>query len=411
MAYIVKRGNVFHLSHCATADGKRTRFSTGLRDDIPGHVRRANELEAEYTLKERTDAVNIPRHRANEKWDKWVYYEREDGKHGGWAAIRYKNDGTLTRWLSIWKTLKIFFEANRIHTPRDLTRQHCFDYFPWRITPERETETQMKARKKLGLHKATRNTALLEMRTLGVIMKEAVFSGYAPANPCRELGLGKAEENKPVELTDKALEELEANIQNAPEPERTILWRSYLIAIKHGVRISETCVNPMRDVLLREPNTSEITFYQKGGRVRTKPLHPDLFQMFKELQGAKATATFPKPINFQAFWWKRINGWGMRETYGKVCFHSLRVTVQNKLRRAGINDEIRRAYLSHERKGDVHSGYSRIGVNELRVCHPVLSSSPLPVGQPVAEPLKEPCPEPSNQGTQASSLPTRDHQS
>lgn len=353
MAYLVKRGGKYHLCHKATPDGARTRFATGLRTGVAGDVRAAKELEAEYSLKEAQRASNTPRFRSGEKWESWLPQ---------FVAMKYRNKpGTLRRWKSVERTLRMFWTEFGIETPRQLTRQHCFDYFKWRVQPD----------PKRGKHKATHNTALLEMQALGVLMKEAVHRGFASANPCRELGVGRDDVNKPMDLSDDILAELEKHIAETTGDERTILWRGYIVARYHGVRLTETRVNPMRDVVLRDENSSEITFFQKGGRKRTKPLHPKLFALFKELQDAGATELYPVRQNLAAFWFWHFNRWKMKR-HGKVCFHSLRVTVQNKLRRAGVNDEIRRAYLSHETGKDVHEGYSRIKVDEMRVCHSAL---------------------------------------
>lgn len=354
MAYLVVRGDIYHLCHNATPDGKRARFSTGYRTDIGKQVRLAKEMEAEYTLKERQANVGRPRFREEEKWDNWL---------PGFIAMHYHgNAGTLRRYKSVERTLRMFWTEHGIETPRQLTRQHCFAYFEWRKKPDASK----------GKFAATHNTALLEIQTLGMIMKEAVIRGYAQANPCRELGFGREEEQKPMDLNDALLAELEANIATAPDADRLILERSYLVARYHGVRLTETHVNPMRDVALNADRTSgEITFYQKGGRKRTKPLHPKLIPLFAELIDAGASESFPMPANLAALWHRYFVRWKMKR-HGKVCFHSLRVTVQNKLRRAGIPEDVRKAYLSHEAGGDVHAGYSRVMMDEMRACHGVL---------------------------------------
>lgn len=363
MAFLVKRGNVYHLSHCA--NGKRERFSTGLRTDIGQDVRKAKELCAEYGLKEAKSGGTVgQRFRAEEQWENWVH---------GFVAIRYRNKpGTLRRWQSMWRNLRAYLEEKQIHTPRHLIRQHCFDYLAWRVkTPEEITALRRKG-EAVGRYAATHNTAHLELANLRKLMKEAVHRGFAPANPCAELGIGLDEKKKPCDFTDEMLARLEAYIQEQTEPDRTVLWRSYLMARYHGVRLNETNVNPMADVILKPEGKETICFFQKGGRKRVKPLHPKLIPLFTELQAQGAKVLFQKPPSFAAFWWRHMDASGLKENNVKACFHSLRVTVQNRIRRAGVHDEIRRAYLSHEKQGDVHEGYSRIGIDELRVCHAAL---------------------------------------
>jgi integrase len=349
MAYLVKRGNTYHLCH--NADGKRTRMSLGLRANVAQEVRRAKELEAEYTLKERRRAVASPAFGSEGRWEMWVTE---------WAAMKYRsNAGSHRRWESVWRTLLMFFEDKKIAHPQQLTRAHCFEYFEWRSKPDPER----------GKFAACHNTTLLEITKLGSIMKEAVLRGFAPANPCRELGIGQEDKKKPSDLSDEDLKVIEEAIAQQPAEKREYLWPSYLIARFHGVRLQETHFNPMKAVNLK---TMEITFLQKGKRTRTKPLHPKLVPLFTELQERKATETFKKPKSFSAKWFTFFSGLKLPSEPDKPCFHSFRVVVQNRLRRAGVPDEIRRMYLSHERQVDVHEGYSRIKVEELKVCHAAL---------------------------------------
>lgn len=372
MACLVKRAGVYYLSHCANPERKRQRISLGLRTDIGQDVRRAKEIEAEHTHRERQAGATIgPRFRSEEQWDSWV---------PEFMRMRYRNSpGTHRRWESMWRTLRLYLEEKGIKTPRQLTRQHCFDYFAWRVSPverpgmsEREkaaVRKQLADDKKRGKFFAVHNTAHLELSNLRKIMKEAVHRQFAPYNPALELGVGLDEKVKPCEFTDEMLAKMEAYINEQSDPDKTILWRSYMVARYHGVRLMETNVNPSEDF---DPVALTVNFYQKGGRKRTKPLHPALVPMFQELKAAGATKLFDRPASFASFWFSHMERSGMKAIHPKACFHSFRVTVQNKLRRAGIHDEIRRAYLSHEKQGDVHEGYSRIKTEELKVCHAAL---------------------------------------
>lgn len=349
MAYLVKRGTTFHLAYKVSGAWKR--MSLDLKTDVGQDVRKAKEIEAEYTLKERRSGEVGSIYGSESKWEEWV---------PTWAEMKYrKNSGSYRRWQSVWRTLQMFFTDKGIHHPRQLTRAHCFEYFEWRKKPDAEK----------GKFAACHNTALLEITKLGAIMKEAVLRGYAPANPCRELGIGQEEKLKPSDLSDEDLAVIEKAISEQPEKKRAYLWPSYLLARYHGVRLSETHLNPMRDVDLE---AMEITFLQKGNRTRVKPLHPKLVPLFTELKKQKAKETFPMPKSFAAKWNTFFSSIELPSEPSKPCFHSFRVMVQNRLRRANVPDEIRRRYLSHERLRDVHEGYSRITVDEMKVCHAAL---------------------------------------
>ena len=120
-----------------------------------------------------------------------------------------------------------------------------------------------------------------------------------------------------------------------------------------------------------------ITFFQKGGKTRVKPLHPELKPLFEELQKRKDTESFPTPKSFAKEWHNFLHRSGLKALNPNACFHSLRVTVQNRLRRAGVPKEIRKAYLSHDGKDDVNELYDRIDdgvdVDEMLMCHAPLN--------------------------------------
>lgn len=328
-------------------NGKYRRYATRFRIGNSVDTRAANELV--HTLCAQEYATTGARE--EERWEAWL---------NGFLEVRYRRyKQSLLRYQIAWNNISMFLKEHEIETPRQLTRTHCFNYLEWRGKPN----------KKDGKYKAGHNTALLELKFLGLVMKEAVHRNFAPANPCRELGISRDPVRKPSDLTEKDLGEIEKAIASEPEDKQAFLLPSYTIAKYHGVRLTETHLNPMEDVDLQ---AMEITFHQKGGRERVKPLHPALVEMFKELQAKKAKETFPMPKSFAKEWHNFFLRHKLPSKPDKPCFHSLRVMVQNKLRRAGINDEIRKRYLSHESKG-VHEGYSRIQVDEMRVCHAVLS--------------------------------------
>lgn len=352
---------------------KYRRFATRYRIGNQTETRKCNDDVRTLTAQE----WQMPRSTATiraERWGAWM----ED-----FLALRYKRFAkSLTRYRTAWRTIELFLKENAIEVPRQLTRTHCFAYLTWRQKPN-------KAERK---YKAGMNTALLELKFLGLVMKEAVHRGFAPANPCRELGIERDPARKPSELTDSDLLEIEAALEREPEGKRVFLLPSYQIARYHGVRELETHLDPLgfikaeRDLIrVVDLEAGSIAFHQKGGRVRVKPLHPRLGPLFRDLQARGARETFPMPKAFAREWhnffrrhWKMADDEDAENTKPllpsrppKPCFHSLRVTVENKLRRAKVPKEIRMAYLSHETK-DVNAGYDRFTLDELKACHAAL---------------------------------------
>lgn len=345
------------------AAGVIHRESTFLRVGHGPDTRSARELEAQRTLDER----RTPRHCSAERWANWVDDFLDDQYS--------RQPASLLRFRTAWRTVKLFLDEQRIELPRQLNYDHCRAYLKWRE----------KADVRSGKYRACRNTALLEIKFIGLLMKHAVRRGFAQGNPCAEIGVERDPAKIIAEYTDDHLRAIADAIAAEPAAKRAFLQPSFLIALHHGVRLMETNVNPRRDVRLwTEPGgerRGEITFHQKMGRTRTKPLHPALLDFFSARADRKTA--FPVPKSFAKEWFNFLNRSGLKARLCQecrehdrpvevACFHSLRVTVNNRLRRAGVPDVIRKRYLSHEKAEDVNELYNRVLVDEMRVCHAAL---------------------------------------
>ena len=332
---------------------KLIRKSTGYRIGIGPETRLAKEMEALKTLEERqAPAIAVG------QWDTWVTDYIKDRTEGR----------TQERYLSAWRNLRLWLEESKLPSPRNITYQNSATYLKWRA----------EADKRKGKYNAGRNTAILEFKILRLLLSEAVRRGYCSGNPAREVILKREPRKLFSDYTDDDLQAIYKSILEEPEPKRTWFQRSFLLAMLHGVRLNETNVNPMADVNLTA-DIPTIQFRQKGGKVRTKPLHPQLVPLFQKLQQDKKTETYAmkRTPNGRMMWgnhwtkfWERK---GFKANNRTGCFHSLRVTVENVLREAGVDKEIREAYLSHEHGGDVNSAYDRVKIREMVACHKPLA--------------------------------------
>jgi integrase len=331
------------------------RESTGFRHSHSLETRKAREVEAEKTLLERKSAGVS----ARESWDCWVKQ---------FLALRCSGL-SLDRYNTAWRTVRLFLLENHVLVPRQLTRTHCFNYFDWRKNSDKGN----------GKYRAGHNTALFEMKLLGLIMKEAVLRNFAPFNSARELGIKKAPRRKRPAYTDAQLKIIERAIQREPEPRRTILLQSYLIGRYHGARLNETWVNPMIDVDIFTVKTADgkraksgaIRFVQKGDRHEEKLLHPRLIPVFEKLKASKATENFPKPKKFSGLWMRFLARCGIKAQSPNACFHALRNTAVTRLERAGVQPTLAMAYLTHS-DAKVHEAYKRRRIEDYAVCHGAL---------------------------------------
>lgn len=222
MAFLFERDkSVFWwVSYRHPETGKRIRESTGFRRDLHKDTRDARAREAELTLAER----RAPAVGHAGRWADWV---------PDYLASRYRgNAKSHARYISIWKNLQPFLREHDLETPRALTREHAFRFFRWR------------QQRHPGIRPAAHNTAILELKILGMLCKEAIRRGYTTTNPVADLGLKKIAPQKKPALRPEHFTLIEAAIESDASPWKTLIERAYLIARHQGIRINETWINP-----------------------------------------------------------------------------------------------------------------------------------------------------------------------
>lgn len=249
----------------------------------------------------------------SEVWSAWV---------PRFIAQRYGAGGlgsTRERYDTAWRNLSAYLQAEEIAVPRQLGRQQVRDYVAWRKV----------ARAELGVHKAAKNTALLEIKLLGTILDEAVESGFCTANPCRKLGIkrDKAKAKPKIEIAEHRL--ITRSLKREPEWMRV----SYKIAWEQGCRFSETCL-PLDDVDLAR---NVIGFRTKGEKetIAEFPLSPRLRHLIRRLmrEGKKRTFEMPEwPAKKWFYFFRKIE-------LPHLCFHSTRVSFVTRCYEAGIPRE------------------------------------------------------------------------
>lgn len=354
MARLFQRGQFIWIEYrdperpqfFAGGRAKPFRENTGFRHALKNERIQAEELRLRKSLAELRCAGNSP----HERWDAWVipFLERE-------YATQPR---TLLAYKCGWRNLKMFLVEHDIALPRQLTFSHCENYFAWRERPD-------KANRK---YRAGRNTAIAEMKVLALLMKYAVRKNFAAGNPCRELGMKRDRPRRFPKYTVAHVQMIVDGIRAEPPERRAWLWPSFLLAWYHCVRLVETQIVPAKAVHLHADGDADtIIFRQKGGKVRAKPLHPELREFFQEILADPARGEqplFEMPKSFAKGWHNFFKRCGLKTVLPKACFHSLRVTGNNRLRQAGIAKEIRKAYLSHDGIEDVNARYNRIGGDE-----------------------------------------------
>jgi len=173
--------------------GQERHRTTGLRADDPNDTARAKALRAELEAKEHRGGPGS----VSESWESWVpqFLQRH-----------CKTKKTHERYLDAWKWLALWMEHERIRSPRELSYRRGVEYLDWRTNFKKRTG------KTVG-----RNTAIFELKTLALVMGEAVRLGNADANPLVNLKLHKDKPAKKPEITDEELAQIRRALQNEPE--------------------------------------------------------------------------------------------------------------------------------------------------------------------------------------------------
>jgi len=342
MAYLYqKRRSPFWYVVFIDGRGHERHRSTGFRADDPNQTARAKALRAELEAKEHVRAPGV----GTESWDSWVpqFFQRHCG-----------TTKTHDRYLDAWKWVALWMQRERIHSPRQLTYKRAVEYLDWRTTFKKRTGKV-----------AGRNTAILELKLLSLVMGEAVRLGQADANPLANLKLHKDKSAKKPEITDEELVKIRPALKQEPE------WMqvSFAIGLHTGCRLRETRI-PLDCVDFQE---NKITFpCPKGGEERafSVPMPTALRPVFERLKAEKRRYTVEFPFQPSRRWQQFF----IKLKMPHFCFHCLRVTYVNRLRRAGVPREAAMRLVNHSSEL-VHQIYQRERVEDVAqwrdaVCFP-----------------------------------------
>lgn len=298
--------------------------STKLRRDSPEQTRRARQLCAQRTADEYEAPVG-----AGEGW-RWVE---------PWLKMSFK-EKTLTRYQEAWTAFSIFLATKRVITPRQLERELAEQYVVFRMNPPRDS----------GVRKAVKNTALLDLKVISRIMREAVLRKLAPANPFLQLGFKKDPVRSHPDILPHEMKIIQEAMRHVDDDAMQVSWK---IANLYGRRITETCL-PLSNIDL---SARTITFANKGGDERTKLLHPELIPLVKKWRKEGRTHTFaPAELpRFSKKWCKFFDRIGLPH----ITFHSTRVRVVTRLLEKGVDARIARDFVDHSSEL-VHKIYLRV---------------------------------------------------
>jgi len=327
-----KKGSPFWFVQFIDDQGQRRNKSTPYRTDSPSDTVKARTLRATMEAKELTRSGGALDEGG---WEKWVlpYLERH-----------CESPRTLQRYAGNWQWLALWLQEKRYHSPRAITYRNALEYIDWRSTYRKKTG------KTVG-----KNTAIMELKLLAMIMGEAVRLGHADANPLASLKLKRDKPAKKPELTDDEIIVIQKALKTEPEWMQT----AFAISLHTGCRLRETRI-PMSCLDFKE---DKVTFPSpKGGENRafSIPMPTALRPMFERMVKAKQKFTLEFPFQPSRRWQQFF----IVIKKPHLTFHCLRVTYVNRLRRAGVPREAAMRLVNHSSEL-IHQIYQRERVDDV----------------------------------------------
>lgn len=334
MARLLKRPrSPFYYIEFKDATGQLCRESTKCRHDTREGERAANRILNKRAAEEKQAKV-LPR---NSAFSQWVV---------GFLTQHATNPATRRCYLNRWNMLTLFLNSRKIQHPCQITYALCQEYVAWRISGQ-------------DIKAVSQNTARDDLGTLRLIMSEAVRRDFAMANPCINLRIKSAPRRERQELSDADIAAVRQELATGVNPATGCRWFDWMtmqfeIALHTGRRISETKIAMATMDLER----GEYTVRVKGGKIKTKPIHPALLPILKTVRGE---FTHNVGASHSSRMWRLL----FDKLKMGFSFHCIRVTFVSRCRRAGI-DRWTALQLCDHASAVVHQTYNRYADADLR---------------------------------------------
>lgn len=335
--------------------------NTGYRQDNIGDRKQAELLAKRKSLEE---MANKPIRVASHRWEDWGV----TWINGRWGNRSNRTPKMYTNYF--WRWLDYFKEIN-VTQPVGLRREHVINYLEWR--------------KK---HGCERNTAIHEIKFLGMLMDEAISRGYACVNPARRLHLEKSAPPEKI-----AWSEFEVDLVGDTLAERSKFgWMhvTFLMGLYQAVRLRQSQI-PLSRIDFRRRIIDYPSNSVKGGHGYSQPIDPNFYPILQELvsfRHALAESMLCEiPILPSVEWRRFLDELGLKH----VVHHGLRATWITRAALGGVSESFAKRFVNHA-SSQVHAIYQKITATDLM---PMLDSLALyrrpvvPSSEHVATPLDD----------------------
>jgi len=322
--------------------GKWLSKATRFRKDNPGDRRQAELVARKFSYEE--GLKNYDRKKNGGGWE-WVV---------PWLADRYKNKHTLDVYRRYWRHVSAYLVKQSLNSPDLVSYQTALDFRAFRM----------------GQGVGT-NTAIHELKFLGVIMGEAVKRGMLLANPISKLGMRRDKPAEKLPWTDEAIHKVMESLWAAPEWLRVTFW----LGLYQAARLRQ-CEVPLDDIdLVRRRITYRKT---KGDKPFTQPLDEGIIAPLAKIisdrrkAGAKTLCELPPLPSVE--WREFLDMLGLEG----LVHHGLRVTWITRAAKSDgkVSVSLAMRFVNHGSTA-VHEIYQKLNADDLAL---VPSAIDLPRG-------------------------------
>ena len=321
-----------------SADGRWMGKATGYRWSNLGEVRQGRLL-----ARRQSEVEAARREDRGERLDEWVL---------PWLLEKYGDVGTSTagvykRW---WRAVLRFLPVAKVATAAQVRRELAGQYLAWRLE-----------------HGAGRNSAIAELKLLGMVLDEAKARGHCQENPLRRLGMKRDKPAEKLVWSDDDIRRAAAHFER--EKSHWMLCAFYF-GLYQAARLRQ-CQLPLGAIRLEAGVIHYPGELVKGGEGFSQPIDARFLPILERLvAGASGPTLCVVPWDASIRLRRSLDRAGLPG----LCHHGLRVTWITRAAEAGVPESQAMAFAHHE-SHEVHRVYKKL--SSISIAHvPAMMSLP-----------------------------------
>lgn len=260
---------------------------------------------------------------------------------GRWGDRSNRTSRLYRRFFHRWLE---YFEAIQVTHPAALQREQVTAYLDWR--------------KKRG---GGRNSAILEIKFLAMLMDEAISRDFASENPARKLRLKRDVSPDKIPWSDLDVQRVGEEL--VARDKFGWMHVTFLMGLYQAVRLRQSQI-PLSRIDFRRRIIDYPGDRVKGGKGYSQPIDPGFFPILQELVAHRQSNRSPLlceiPLLASVDWRRFLDELGLQH----LCHHGLRATWITRAALAGVPESLAKRFVNHA-SSQVHAIYQKITADDL----------------------------------------------